>query len=115
MFLFQNNATEVESLTCCHSYRTLVGGVGADGRFHCTLCFKSYSSAGNLREHVANSHSTEETVLPCNICNKSCKNKRSFRDHAKIWHRGTVICNFCWKLFLTKEELLSHKLLKHVQ
>ncbi|XP_018910895.2 uncharacterized protein [Bemisia tabaci] len=51
----------------------------------CRLCFKVFSNAGNLRQHVTNVHLPGERVL-CNICSRYFKNKEYLRKHQVQTH-----------------------------
>lgn len=52
----------------------------------CNLCFKTFSNAGNLRQHIMNVHTPGDPVT-CDDCSKEFKNKEYLRKHQVIIHK----------------------------
>ncbi|XKL64881.1 hypothetical protein PGB90_004967 [Kerria lacca] len=52
----------------------------------CNICHKTFSNAGNLRQHVTNVH-TPGVPVQCELCSKEFKNKEYLRKHKVIIHK----------------------------
>lgn len=55
----------------------------------CSICHKTFSNAGNLRQHITNVHTPGEPVQ-CEICSKDFKNKEYLRKHKVIKHNAPL-------------------------
>lgn len=55
----------------------------------CKICHKTFSNAGNLRQHVTNVHTPGEPVQ-CELCSKEFKNKEYLRKHKVIIHKAPL-------------------------
>lgn len=55
----------------------------------CKICHKTFSNAGNLRQHVTNVHTPGQPVQ-CEVCNKEFKNKEYLRKHKVIIHKAPL-------------------------
>ncbi len=55
----------------------------------CNICHKTFSNAGNLRQHITNVHTPGQPVR-CELCSKEFKNKEYLRKHKVIIHKAPL-------------------------
>ena len=65
-------------------------GKSPNGKFQCFVegCGKEFSSSGNARRHVKNTH--QEIDITCVICNNVSKNPTAYAKHLKDVHKTTT-------------------------
>ncbi|KAK7604417.1 hypothetical protein V9T40_005603 [Parthenolecanium corni] len=86
----------------------------------CKICHKTFSNAGNLRQHVTNVHTPGEPVQ-CELCSKEFKNKEYLRKHKVIIHKAPLRshlaqcgnCPHCGKTYSNQSALKYHVRLMH--
>lgn len=74
----------------------------------CHICHKTFSNAGNLRQHITNVHTPGEPVR-CEVCFKEFKNKEYLRKHKVIIHKAPIrkhkffhVNSIPWNLWATQ-------------
>jgi len=78
---------------------------------YCSLCKKSFSTMGNLRNHIMTIHENQKPFkCPFPNCNKEYSIKSRLQVHYRT-HTGSkpFICNFCGKAFNEKGNLKTHE------
>ena len=78
---------------------------------YCFLCKKSFSTMGNLRNHIMTIHQNQKPFkCPFPNCEKKYSIKSRLQVHYRT-HTGTkpFICNFCGKAFNEKGNLKTHE------
>ena len=65
--------------------------------FVCSICNKMFARNSELTTHAKNH---EEPKIPCGICNRKVKTKKSLKEHMLIHSKETPYkCNTCEKVF----------------
>ena len=74
--------------------------------FLCPHCGRKYTHPSSLNKHINGIH---KLCYRCNICNKSCPDKRLLDSHINK-HNGMkpYMCEVCKKTFRNKNQLSSH-------
>jgi len=78
---------------------------------YCSLCKKSFSTMGNLRNHIMTIHENQKPFkCPFPNCDKKYSIKSRLQVHYRT-HTGSkpFICNFCGKAFNEKGNLKTHE------
>ena len=79
----------------------------------CSLCGKSFTQAGTLRQHVKSIHEGIKKVrkkVVCDTCGKEFSGLYELKNHVKFVHEGVKDqeCKYCGKLFGEKGTLRNH-------
>ena len=107
-----------ETLAQLESHRTTAHGGGRQHRSKARLCLchtcgKLIRKAA-LKEHMSRAHTTNNTnnQYICHICGTKYLTKSYYMNHLRE-HNGLkrLTCNVCNKVFMTEENLKSHKLI----
>lgn len=77
--------------------------------YSCEVCGKSFDRISSKRDHLL-VHS-DDRPFECMVCHKKFKMKGSLQKHMRDIHTDTKLqfqCEYCSKVFPTKERLMSH-------
>jgi uncharacterized C2H2 Zn-finger protein len=81
-----------------------------EARFHCKLCYLSYTQKVYLDRHIKKAHTKKKEVFCCKICNKVYQQRKGLSRHYKEKHDFSRIvektiatkykCPQCNKVFI---------------
>ena len=73
-------------------------------------CNKTYGSPAGCRQHMDNTHNTQNRKHTCPFCNKVFSNRSGLRNHKIIKHNANsnLRCQFCNTPCLSKPLLFQH-------
>ena len=55
--------------------------------YECTICGKIMKQRNNLKRHIRDKHSEDDTIFICKYCFKSYKSKNSLDNHVSLYHK----------------------------
>ena len=103
---------------------------GLENDLQCHICWKEYSSIGNLNQHLKNIHQIAKPKIKkekyvriravpkeriCRVCDGQFPNIKLLTDHISTEHgEENYACNVCGKVFEKYVNLSMHKMNVHV-
>ena len=81
----------------------------------CVVCQDGFSSKGNFRRHMLQSHRVSKDLKKCPMCSYVTRRANNLARHCLLKHEGKmdsngyIKCEKCTKVFASPSLLQSHK------